>query len=144
MIYHRAACEDMDDCYIIEMALDGVADLFTRLRRYRLRRPIDIAVIDDLQLWICWGGDADTGSDLTDRGFADPRHPTLGLRWFGPMDAKPPFAEIGVAGDVSDWHLRRILPAFRRGQWTSRLSEHSCLRPVLMRLARSIFKKAAM
>ena len=115
MIYHRATSEDTDGCFIIEMAKDGVADLFTRLRRYRLRRPIDIAVFDDLQLWICWGENLDVVSDLTDRGFADPRHPTLGMRWLGPTDAKPPFAEIGVRGDLSDWHLRRILAGVPEG-----------------------------
>jgi folate-binding protein YgfZ len=51
------------------------AELFKRLRMYKLRAPIDIKdVSEDYHVYVLWDGEGD-------EGFADPRHPTLGRRF---------------------------------------------------------------
>ena len=50
MIYHFSAVSDAGSHFIIEADGAGLADLFTRLRRYRLRRPVGLRVVEDLSL----------------------------------------------------------------------------------------------
>ncbi len=62
--------------------------LARRLKIYRLRRPIDIAVASDLAVhWSREGND----------GVPDPRNPELGHRWIAPPD-----------GAAAGWHAHRL------------------------------------
>ena len=55
------------------------ADLLARLRRYRLRRPVNLEPNDDMQLTLWWGYDG-TSAPEDPRIFPDPRHADLGCR----------------------------------------------------------------
>jgi folate-binding protein YgfZ len=114
MIYHpktpnNAPPNDAIGSYIIEVEAAGRDDLFTRLRRYRLRRPIDLALEDNLALWLGWG------APKSDNSYTDPRHPTLGMRWLGPINDTPPFADSGTMTDINVWHAVRILAGVPEG-----------------------------
>ena len=124
MIYHRDA-----DNFVIEADGNGLADLFSRLRRYRLRRPIELEILEGTRLWLCWGAvgeHADT--------YRDPRHASLGQRWLQIPDVSPdistdvspdispdishasnPFTEYAGGGDIKDWHALRIIAGIPEG-----------------------------
>ena len=95
MIYRR------DDGFIIESDAPRIDDLFTRLKRYRLRRPISLAIIGDLQTWVLW-----SGAQIPSGSFADPRHPTLGYRWLSDNGSTPDSDAVIV--DIALWHQHRI------------------------------------
>ncbi len=68
---------DGDDL-LIDCEAEAAEDLAKRLRMYRLRRPIEIAL--DPALGVHWSVDGD-------EGVPDPRLPDLGRRWIAPADA---------------------------------------------------------
>ena len=95
--------------FLIDCEESRAADLFTRLRRYRLRRPIDLALETEMRVWVGWDGDMPDGAAI------DPRHPSLGWRWISPDGAHPPgFAEDAIS-PVSFWHARRIAAGVPQG-----------------------------
>lgn len=93
-------------------------DLFARLRRYRLRRPIDLAKLDDAQLWVGWNG-----APMPDGASIDPRHGDLGWRWIGPEggpeggpDGGPATAgRKPAAVPIETWHAVRIAAGVPQG-----------------------------
>ncbi len=102
------------DAFTIECDAPRVDDLFARLRRYRLRRPIDLAIRDDAGLWIIWGG---AGPDDMPCGAPDPRgiitkRPDLGTRHIAP-DA--PIHDALAPGDIATWHAVRIAAGIPEG-----------------------------
>ena len=73
---------------LIDCEADAAEDLAKRLRMYRLRRPIEIAL--DPALAVHWSVDGEVGAP-------DPRLPALGRRWIGPT------------GDVAEgWLTHRL------------------------------------
>ena len=105
MMIHRRG-----DGFLLECDATRADDLFTRLRRYRLRRPIDLARQDDLCVWVGWGD-----SDAPDGGGIDPRHPNLGWRWIGPTGAMPPTPGAPDFAALEEWHARRIAAGVPQG-----------------------------
>ena len=96
MMIHRTA-----DGFLLDCDAARAEDLFTRLRRYRLRRPIALEMMDDHQVWLGWNGAA-----MPAGGAIDPRHPDLGWRWIGIAGAVP---ETDVqSAPADDWHVVRI------------------------------------
>ena len=75
------------DGFLIECDTDKVENLFTRLRRYRLRRPVELTDEPEFAVWVIWG--MDTAPSAAKR---DTRHPDLGWRAITKDDA-PPLAE---------------------------------------------------
>jgi len=76
-------------------------DLFTRLRRYRLRRPITLEILTDHQVWLGWNG-----AMMPSAAAPDPRHPNLGWRWIRDGEEMP---DINArTTDVGEWHALRI------------------------------------
>jgi folate-binding protein YgfZ len=65
---------DGDDL-LIDCEAEAAEDLAKRLRMYRLRRPIEIAL--ELALGVHWSADGI-------EGVSDPRLPALGRRWIAP------------------------------------------------------------
>lgn len=105
MLYRR------DDAIIVECRKEAVQDLFTRLRRFRLRRPVSLDIID-YQCWLFWGGSAPAGA------IPDPRGSAIGLaalghRWIGPADATP--AHTAAPAPIADWHAIRIAAGVPEG-----------------------------
>lgn len=68
---------DGDDLSI-DCEAEAAEDLAKRLRMYRLRRPIEIAL--EPALAVHWSADSEEGT-------ADPRLSALGRRWLAPADA---------------------------------------------------------
>ena len=46
-----------EDGFLIECDAGRADELFTRLRRYRLRRPIELTRETELAVWVIWGID---------------------------------------------------------------------------------------
>ena len=94
------------DGFLVDCDASRADDLFTRLRRYRLRRPIDLVKLDDAHVWIGWDG-----ATMPDGASVDPRHSALGWRWIdlkgeSPLDATAP---------VQSWHAVRIAAGVPQG-----------------------------
>ena len=105
MMIHR-----QEDGFLLECDATRADDLFTRLRRYRLRRPIDLAQEAELCVWVGWGaGDPPEGAPV------DPRHPDLGWRWIGPRGDMPPTINEGDMTALETWHARRIAAGVPQG-----------------------------
>jgi folate-binding protein YgfZ len=97
-------------------------DLLARLRRYRLRRPVNLEPSDDMQLTLWWGYDG-TSAPEDPRIFPDPRHADLGCRIVSSgvsssansgMDL-PPALETAKAVAYDNWNARRIAQAIPEG-----------------------------
>ena len=105
MMIHRQT-----DGFLLECDATRADDLFARLRRYRLRRPIDLAQEDELCVWVGWGvGVPPDGTRV------DPRHPDLGWRWIGPRGVMPPTIGDGDVAALEAWHARRIAAGVPQG-----------------------------
>jgi len=90
-------------------------DLFTRLRRYRLRRPIDLVVEPDIRLLLMpneptpdMGGVL--GSINPIMACPDPRSPSLGTHCLVEARNLPP-----ESGGIDIWHTKRIAVAVPEG-----------------------------
>ena len=90
----------VDDGFMLDCDASRADDLFTRLRRYRLRRPITLEMPDDHQLWVGWGDAA-----MPEGASTDPRHPALGWRWIGTAGTGPETASGTRPAPVSYTHL---------------------------------------
>ena len=104
MMIHRRV-----DGFLLECDATRADDLFTRLRRYRLRRPIDLAQEAELCVWVGWGDNPPEGACI------DPRHPDLGWRWIGPAGEMPPTINEGDVTALETWHARRIAAGVPQG-----------------------------
>ena len=86
-------------------------DLFTRLRRYRLRRPIDLAIEADIRLVLLLGNlDAETTAIPMIMVCSDPRSPQLGSHCL--VEARHLPAQIGT---IDRWHANRIAAGVPEG-----------------------------
>ena len=94
------------------------ADLLARLRRYRLRRPVNLELSDDMQLTLWWGYDG-TSAPEDPRIFPDPRHADLGCRIVTSGVSSgtdlPPALDTAKAVAYDNWHARRIAQAIPEG-----------------------------
>lgn len=98
------------DGFLIDCDITRADDLFTRLRRYRLRRPIDLAMLDEAQVWVGWDG-----ATMPDGASLDPRRGDLGWRWIGAQHdtAGPP--DTAAHLPVEAWHKVRIAAGVPQG-----------------------------
>src|SRR5210317_36340 len=86
-------------------------DLFTRLRRYRLRRPIDLAVEADIRLVLLLGKqDAETSVTPMIMSCHDPRSPQLGSHCLVEAIHLP-----AQMGKIDRWHATRIAAGVPEG-----------------------------
>lgn len=85
-----------DAGYLIDAAAAHTDDLAKRLKMYRLRAAVDLAVRPNLAVFAAWGDDASP-----DRP-ADPRLEALGRRWIAPANAA--IADT----DVAAYHRHRL------------------------------------
>ena len=86
-------------------------DLFTRLRRYRLRRPIDLAIEPDIRLVLLLGNHAAETMDIPMiMSCSDPRSPQLGSHCLVETHHLP--AQMGAIGR---WHANRIAAGVPEG-----------------------------
>ena len=86
-------------------------DLFTRLRRYRLRRPIDLAIEPDIRLVLLLGNQAaETMTIPMIMSCSDPRSPKLGSHCL--IEAHHLPAQMGA---INSWHANRIAAAVPEG-----------------------------
>jgi len=101
------------DEFILQCEMDRRDDLFTRLRRYRLRRPVTIEKRDDLACHVWWHLNIEPAS--IPNLFADPRDSALGY-WYLGDDAKTVLAaQAATLGNIDDWHALRIAKAIPQG-----------------------------
>ena len=94
------------DGFLIDCDASRADDLFTRLRRYRLRRPVQLAMLDDAKLWVGWGG-----APMPDGASLDPRHGDLGWRWIDPQGGRA----MAATTPVGLWHAVRITAGVPQG-----------------------------
>ena len=99
-----------DDAIHLECDAARADDLFARLRRYRLRLPIDIEIMEGVGVWIGWGG-----GGMPPDARADARRPELGWRWVAPKEATPPGANAETISPVAHWHTLRIASGVPQG-----------------------------
>jgi folate-binding protein YgfZ len=86
-------------------------DLFTRLRRYRLRRPIDLAIEPDIRLVLLLDNqDAETTAIPMIMVSSDPRSPQLGSHCL--IEARHLPAQMGA---IDRWHANRIAAGVPEG-----------------------------
>ena len=86
-------------------------DLFTRLRRYRLRQPIDLTIEPDIRLVLLLGNqDAETTAIPMIMVSSDPRSPQLGSHCL--VEARHLPAQIGT---IDRWHANRIAAGVPEG-----------------------------
>jgi folate-binding protein YgfZ len=94
------------------------ADLLARLRRYRLRRLVNLELGDDMQLTVWWGYVGTTAPEDPSI-FPDPRHADLGCRIVSSGVSSgtdlPPALDTAKAVSYDSWHARRIAQAIPEG-----------------------------
>ena len=106
MVYRPAA-----DQFLIRSDMARRDDLFTRLRRYRLRRPIDLAIEADIRLVLLLGNqDAETTAISMIMVCSDPRSPQLGSHCL--VEARHLPAQFGT---IERWHANRIAAGVPEG-----------------------------
>lgn len=108
-VIYRTAQDD----FILQCEADSRDDLYTRLRRYRLRRPVTIEKRDDLACYIWWN--LNLIPESMPYLFVDPRDSALGYRYLG-TDAEKVLKDYdAMAGNIDDWHAIRIAKAVPQG-----------------------------
>ena len=106
MVYRPAA-----DQFLIRSDMARRDDLFTRLRRYRLRRPIDLAIEPDIRLVLLLGNQAvETMTTPMIMSCSDPRSPKLGSHCL--IEAHHLPAQMGA---IDSWHANRIAAGVPEG-----------------------------
>jgi folate-binding protein YgfZ len=105
-----------DDGFMIECDAEQVDELYNRLRRYRLRRPVDLTHETGLSVWIIWGGNDPPDNLLPAEAMRDTRHPDLGWRLLAPADATANAQGSDTEPASLDmWHAVRIAAAIPQG-----------------------------
>ena len=106
MIYRPAS-----DHFLLRSDAARRDDLFTRLRRYRLRRPIDLAIEPDIRLVLLLGNQAaETTAIPMIMSCRDPRSPQLGSHCL--VEARHLPAQMGA---IDRWHAYRIAAGVPEG-----------------------------
>ena len=106
MVYRPAS-----DRFLIRSDMARRDDLFTRLRRYRLRRPIDLVIEPDIRLVLLLGNQAaETMAIPMIMNCSDPRSSKLGSHCL--VDAKHLPVHMGA---INGWHANRIAAGVPEG-----------------------------
>jgi tRNA-modifying protein YgfZ len=106
MVYRPAL-----DQFLIRSDMARRDDLFTRLRRYRLRRPIDLAIEPDIRLVLLLGNqESETSVTPMLMSCSDPRSPQLGSHCL--VEARHLPAQMGA---IDRWHATRIAAGVPEG-----------------------------
>jgi folate-binding protein YgfZ len=100
----------VEDGFLLDCDASRADDLFTRLRRYKLRRPIALEMLDDHQLWVGWDGAA-----MPEGASTDPRHAALGWRWIGAAGPSSGATSGYSLADIDQWHAVRIAAGVPQG-----------------------------
>ena len=104
-----------EDGFLIECDAGRADELFTRLRRYRLRRPIELTRETELAVWVIWGIDSPPAGARRDTR-RDTRHPDLGWRMIAAQDAFAQDTCVDIApAAIENWHRLRIAAAVPQG-----------------------------
>ncbi len=106
MVYRPAS-----DRFLLRSDAARRDDLYTRLRRYRLRRPIDLAIEPDIRLVLLLGNQAaETIASSMIMSCSDPRSPELGSHCLVKAHHLP--AQMGA---IESWHANRIAAGVPEG-----------------------------
>lgn len=89
------------DGYLLDVVRAKAADLVKRLTIYKLRAQVAITdVSDSFKVYAAWGPDSKRLVEGRGISFADPRHPSIGLRLL--VDASDEFSVAGSDGSNGD------------------------------------------
>jgi folate-binding protein YgfZ len=110
MIYRCPAGADLGSHFIIEADASGLADLFKHLRRYRLRRPVNLRVVEDMTIWLCWGAPVDSRRFIMTS--VTRASVVVGLAM---VIRHPPFTAIATRGEITQWQALRIAAGVPEG-----------------------------
>ena len=106
MVYRPAS-----DHFLLRSDAARRDDLFNRLRRYRLRRPIDLAIEPDIRLVLLLGNHAaETMTTPMIISCSDPRGPKLGSHCL--IEAHHLPEQMGA---INSWHANRIAAGVSEG-----------------------------
>ena len=106
MVYRPAS-----DHFLLRSDAARRDDLFNRLRRYRLRRPIDLAIEPDIRLVLLLGNHAvETMTTPMIISCSDPRGPKLGSHCL--IEAHHLPEQMGA---INSWHANRIAAGVPEG-----------------------------
>jgi folate-binding protein YgfZ len=106
MVYRPAS-----DHFLLRSDAARRDNLFTRLRRYRLRRPIDLVIEPDIRLVLLLGNQAaETMTIPMIMSCSDPRSPKLGSHCLVEAHHLP--AQMGT---IDSWHATRIAAGVPEG-----------------------------
>ena len=99
------------DRFLIRSDIARRDNLFTLLRRYRLRRPIDLAIEPDIRLILTFNNQAaETTVIPMIMSCSDPRSPQLGSHWL--VEARHLPTQMGT---IDRWHANRIAAGVPEG-----------------------------
>ncbi len=97
---------EVEDRLLIDCAASRAADLLKRLKLYRLRANVLIALRPELAVAALWGED-DAGKIFHEIvRFADPRHPALGQRMIAERDVLA--RAVSAVMQRGDYHAHRL------------------------------------
>lgn len=77
----------------IDVQADRVSDLLGRLKIYRLRSKVEIALDESLCVAVVWGGDLQISENENHKIYADPRSQQLGFRAVGAKNSISDFCK---------------------------------------------------
>ena len=98
------------DRLLLDCAASRMADLLKRLALYRLRAKVDIAAKPELGVAAFWDESAPATVPHGIVGFADPRHPALGVRAIGARDVLARTISAAAPGDYQAHRLSLGIP----------------------------------
>jgi len=108
------------DATFLDLPSDCLDDVAQMLTRYRLRRKVEIAALEDMAVTRLFGTGAREAAGLPSGAVAaevgggrillvDPRDPRLGLRMYGSARDRSFAGDLGFAeATAADWHAHRI------------------------------------
>ena len=110
MIVYRLSHQDI----FLQTDQTRAGDLLARLRRYRLRRPVNLEQSLDMNLTLWWGYEGTTKPKDANI-FLDPRHTDLGCRIISSDADITSALNDSMPASYQDWQARRIRQAIPEG-----------------------------
>ena len=114
ILIDRMVYRPSDQEIYLQTDQERAGDLLSRLRRYRLRRPVTLEQSLDMNLTFWWGYEGTIKPD-DERIFLDSRHDDLGCRIISTSAGVPSALKGAKPSSYENWQARRIQQAIPEG-----------------------------